>query len=36
MYPELPKGLGFLGSIYCGSQEYWKDMVKFDDIKDNS
>lgn len=36
MYPELPKGLGFLGSIYCGAQEYWKDMVKFDDIKDNS
>lgn len=36
MYPELPKGLGFLGSIYCGSQAYWKDMVKFDDIKDNS
>lgn len=36
MYPELPKGLGFLGSIYCGSQEYWKDKVKFDDIKDNS
>lgn len=36
MYPELPKGLGFLGSIYCGAQQYWKDMVKFDDIKDNS
>lgn len=36
MYPELPKGLGFLGSIYCGAQEYWKDMVKFDDIKENS
>lgn len=36
MYPELPKGLGFLGSIYCGSQAYWKDMVKFDDIKENS
>ena len=36
MYPELPKGLGFLGSIYCGSQQYWKDMVKFDDIKENS
>lgn len=36
MYPELPKGLGFLGSIYCGAQEYWKDRVKFDDIKDNS
>lgn len=29
VYPELPKGLGFLGSLYCGSQEYWKDMVKW-------
>lgn len=36
MYPELPKGLGFLGSIYCGSQEYWKDTVKFKNIKDES
>lgn len=36
MYPEFPKGLGFLGSIYCGAQEYWKDKVRFDDIKDNS
>ncbi len=36
MYPEFPKGLGFLGSLYCGSQQYWKDMVKFDDIKENS
>lgn len=34
MYPELPKSLGFLGSIYCGSQEYWKNMVKFKSIKD--
>lgn len=33
MYPELPKGLGFLGSIYCGAQAYWKDMVKFNSIK---
>lgn len=33
MYPELPKGLGFLGSIYCGAQEYWKDTVKFKSIK---
>lgn len=32
-YPDLPKGLGFLGSIYCGSQEYWKDTVKFKSIK---
>lgn len=36
MYPELPKGLGFLGSIYCGSQAYWKDTVKFENIKDES
>lgn len=33
MYPELNKGLGFLGSIYCGSQAYWKDIVKFTNIK---
>lgn len=36
MYPELPMGLGFLGSIYCGASQYWKDTVKFNDIKDNS
>lgn len=36
MYPDLPKGLGFLGSIYCGAQEYWKDSVKFNNIKDES
>jgi len=36
MFPELPKGLGFLGSIYCGTQSYWKDMVKFSNIKENS
>ena len=36
MYPELPKGLDFLGSIYCGSQEYWKDSVKFENIKGES
>lgn len=34
MYPELQKSLGFLGSIYCGSQEYWKSLVKFKSIKD--
>ena len=33
MFPELPKGLDFLGSIYCGSQEYWKDSVSFKSIK---
>ena len=36
MFPDLPKSLGFLGSIYCGSQEYWKDTVKFSNIKDES
>lgn len=36
VYPELPKGLGFLGSIYCGSQKYWKDLVKFSNIKEES
>lgn len=36
MFPELPKGLDFIGSIYCGSQEYWKDAVKFDNIKGES
>ncbi len=36
MYPELPKGLGFLGSIYCGAEEYWKDTVKFNNIKGDS
>lgn len=33
MYPELNKGLGFLGSLYCGAQSYWKDSVKFNNIK---
>lgn len=36
MFPDLPKGLAFLGSLYCGSQEYWKDAVDFDDIKGES
>jgi DNA polymerase I-like protein with 3'-5' exonuclease and polymerase domains len=36
LFPELPKGLGFLGSIYCGSQEFWKDMIRFDNIKEES
>lgn len=36
MFPELPKGLDFLGSIYCGSQEYWKDSVKFNNVKGES
>jgi uracil-DNA glycosylase family 4 len=36
MYSELPKGLGFLGSLYCGTQPYWKDKVKFNNIKEES
>lgn len=36
LYPDLPKGLGFLGSIYCGSQEFWKDMVSFTNIKEEA
>ncbi len=36
MYPEMQKGLGFLGSIYCGAQGYWKDKVKFNNIKEDS
>lgn len=36
MFPELPKGLEFLGSVYCGSQAYWKDTVKFNNIKEES
>lgn len=36
IFPELPKNLAFIGSIYCGSQEYWKNMVKWDNIKDEA
>lgn len=36
MFPDLPKGLNFLGSIYCGAQEYWKGMVKFHNIKEQA
>lgn len=36
MFPELPKGLGFLGSLYCGEQEYWKDKADFNNIKGDS
>lgn len=36
LYPDLPKGLGFLGSIYCGPQAYWKDMVSFNNIKEEA
>lgn len=36
MFPEMLKSLLFLGSLYCGAQEYWKDLVKFKNIKDNA
>lgn len=36
MFPELNKGLGFLVSLYGGSQAYYKDMVKFSNIKEES
>jgi uracil-DNA glycosylase family 4 len=36
LYPDLPKGLGFLGSIYCGAQSYWKDLVNFQNIKEEA
>lgn len=36
MYPELRKGLDFLGSIYCGTQQYWKDAIKWNNIKEDS
>jgi uracil-DNA glycosylase family 4 len=36
MYPELRKGLDFLGSIYCGTQPYWKDAIKWNNIKEDS
>jgi uracil-DNA glycosylase family 4 len=32
-YPEMLKGLGFLVSLHCGAQEYYKDMVQWDNIK---
>lgn len=36
MYPEMKKGLEFLVSVYCGTQQYYKDMVKFENIKEES
>lgn len=36
MYSELPKGLAFLVSIYGGAQAYYKDMVRFNNIKEES
>lgn len=36
LFPELPKGLGFVGSVYCGAQAFWKDLWKFDNIKDEA
>ncbi len=35
MYPDFLKALNFLGSVYT-KQPYWKDMVKFKDIKKES
>ena len=35
-YPELRKSLEFLGSMYCGTQEFWKDKVRFTNIKEDS
>lgn len=32
-YPEMLKGLEFLVSLHCGAQQYYKDMVKWDNIK---
>lgn len=36
MFPELQKGLAFLVSIYGGTQAYYKDMIKFDNIKEEA
>jgi len=36
MFPEMLKSLEFLGSLYCGAQEYWKGLVKFENVKENS
>lgn len=35
MYPEFRSSLAFLGSCYCGAQEYWKDMVHIKDLRDD-
>ena len=35
LYPDFLKSLNFLGSVYT-KQPYWKDMVKFKDIKAES
>lgn len=35
LYPDFSKGLGFLGSIYT-NLPYWKDMVRFNDSKEES
>lgn len=36
MFPEMLKSLEFLGSLYCGAQEFWKNMVKFKNVKENA
>lgn len=33
IYPDMLKSLEFLGSLYCGAQEHWKNMVSFKSIK---
>lgn len=36
MFPEFLKSLEFLVSLYGGAQEYYKDMVRWNNIKDES
>lgn len=36
MLPDLQKGLNFLGALYCGSQEFWKGLIKWDNIKEDA
>jgi len=36
MYFDMAKALEFIASIHCGAQEFWKDMVSFDNIKENA
>lgn len=36
MFPEFLKSLEFLVSLYGGAQQYYKDMVKFKNIKDDA
>lgn len=36
MYLDMARSLEFLASIHGGAQEYWKDLVRFDNIKENA